>query len=151
LIQEGKIVARTKWKDVYPNLAKDERYLSLLGNPGSNPLELFWDVVDSLDKSLDQKIADVEQAITRYNTNHAVENEESDQATAAPPAFVIGFDTNLDEFIKLVKADGSESVKNLTDEDLQDVFKTVRGQSCDTCHTDVLVSASRSSAQKASR
>ena len=33
--------------------------MNLLGNPGSNPLELFWDVVDALDQKLDQKVETV--------------------------------------------------------------------------------------------
>jgi pre-mRNA-processing factor 40 len=28
----------------------------MLGNPGSNPLELFWDVVDMFDQQLDTMI-----------------------------------------------------------------------------------------------
>ncbi|KAG8953364.1 hypothetical protein FRC03_011795 [Tulasnella sp. 419] len=55
LQEQGHIKARTKWKAIYPLLAKDPRYLNLLGNPGSNPLELFWDVVDKLDQELDVK------------------------------------------------------------------------------------------------
>ena len=39
------IKARCKWKDVYPLFQDDERYLKLLGEPGSNPiwtLLTFW-------------------------------------------------------------------------------------------------------------
>ncbi|KAI9334514.1 hypothetical protein DFJ73DRAFT_852971 [Zopfochytrium polystomum] len=43
------IHAGAKWKDVYPLFAKNPAYLRLLGQPGSTPLELFWDLVAELD------------------------------------------------------------------------------------------------------
>ena len=52
LVDAGKLKARSKWKEVYPSFSDDKRYLDMLGNPGSNPLELFWDVVDDLDQKL---------------------------------------------------------------------------------------------------
>lgn len=39
----------------------------MLGNPGSNPLEMFWDVVDELDQALDIKI-DHAEAILKQNS-----------------------------------------------------------------------------------
>ena len=63
LLDAGKIKARTKWKEVYPDITIDKRYLNLLGNPGSNPLELFWDVVDGLDQKLDEKVELVDNAL----------------------------------------------------------------------------------------
>jgi pre-mRNA-processing factor 40 len=41
--------------------------LKLLGNPGSNPLELFWDVVDGLDQKLDAKVEEVQAALKRMS------------------------------------------------------------------------------------
>lgn len=59
---------------MYPFIAPDERYLGLLGIPGSNPLELFWDIVDKLDQKLDAKVALVEGALNqagqRYDVLH---------------------------------------------------------------------------------
>ncbi|KZS98672.1 hypothetical protein SISNIDRAFT_546577 [Sistotremastrum niveocremeum HHB9708] len=59
LVLQKKIVAGSTWKSIYPVFAEDERYLNMLGNPGSNPLELFWDEVDKLDQVLDAKVARV--------------------------------------------------------------------------------------------
>jgi hypothetical protein len=39
----GKVFFKSKWKDLYPQIKNDRRFLDMLGNPGSNPLELFWD------------------------------------------------------------------------------------------------------------
>lgn len=46
------------WKEVYPHLKDDERYLALIDNIGSNdssPLDIFWDVLDDLDEQLYQQ------------------------------------------------------------------------------------------------
>lgn len=59
-----KLTSGTKWKEVYPFLKDDERYLSLLGLPGSTPLELFWDAVDQLDQALESKVKDVEKYLS---------------------------------------------------------------------------------------
>ncbi|RUS17869.1 hypothetical protein BC937DRAFT_89396, partial [Endogone sp. FLAS-F59071] len=45
----GAINAKTKWMEVYPLMKDDERYKNILGQPGSTPLELFWDVIEELD------------------------------------------------------------------------------------------------------
>ncbi|CAG8702074.1 15777_t:CDS:2, partial [Acaulospora colombiana] len=61
----GKLLSGTKWKEIYPLVASDERYLTLLGVPGSNPLELFWDAVDQLDLALEGKVKDVERYLSK--------------------------------------------------------------------------------------
>ncbi|KAG8691763.1 hypothetical protein FRC11_010634, partial [Ceratobasidium sp. 423] len=63
LVKAGHIRAKTKWKAVYPMFAEDDRYLHLLGTPGSNPIELFWDVVDQFDQALEEKVARVNRAM----------------------------------------------------------------------------------------
>ena len=49
---QGKIKAGTKWSDIQSIIADDERYTSILGNAGSSPLELFWDVVEEEERGL---------------------------------------------------------------------------------------------------
>lgn len=48
----GKIKAGSKWTDVHPLIETDERYLGILGQPGSGPLEFFWDVVEEEERAL---------------------------------------------------------------------------------------------------
>lgn len=129
LVKSGEIKARTKWKEVYPGFANDPRYLGMLGNPGSNPIELFWDVVDALDQRLDTKIAIAEGAIKRHN--QALEDkmkEDSDNAPAdgAAGTFEVGPQTIEEEFLSIVKADEDESIKTLADEDLSEIYHSVR-------------------------
>ena len=129
LVQSGVIKARTKWKEVYHFFRDDNRYLNMLGNPGSNPLELFWDAVDALDQKLDAKIGVVEDVIKRFNAKHhpaEVKEEPSDDKMKVDEAlFAITPETSWDEFADIIREDGA-GIKILSQEDLQLVFKTVR-------------------------
>jgi pre-mRNA-processing factor 40 len=48
-VKEGIIIEGAKWKDIFPLIKDNERFLNMLGQAGSTPLELFWDVVEHLD------------------------------------------------------------------------------------------------------
>lgn len=52
LRSQGKIKAGTKWMNICPLIQEDPRYLGMLGNAGSSPLDLFWDVVEEEERSL---------------------------------------------------------------------------------------------------
>ncbi|KAG6869219.1 hypothetical protein C0993_009082 [Termitomyces sp. T159_Od127] len=122
LIGSGKIKARSKWKEVYPIFADDERYLSMLGNPGSNPLELFWDAVDTLDQELDRKISVVEAAFVRHGVQEAQKKGEDGDKDVG---FVVGPETKEEEFRSVVEANADEAVLALTKEDLAEIFTTL--------------------------
>ncbi|KAF8207601.1 hypothetical protein K438DRAFT_2078167 [Mycena galopus ATCC 62051] len=131
LVGAGEIVARTKWKGVYPLFRSDERYLNMLGNPGSNPIELFWDVVDVLDQKLEKKLAVVEDAIGRYNAaraKQAAASQEKEKEKAKDAGFVVDPETTEDEFLTVVKAgsEGDIAVEGLSKEDLNLVYMTMR-------------------------
>ncbi|KAJ1726617.1 U1 snRNP protein, partial [Coemansia biformis] len=36
------------WSELYPQIKLDPRYTAMLGQPGSTPLELFWDCIEQL-------------------------------------------------------------------------------------------------------
>lgn len=59
LRSDGKIRAGTKWKDIHPVLETDPRYIAMLGQSGSTPLDLFWDVVEEEERVLRSKRHDV--------------------------------------------------------------------------------------------
>jgi pre-mRNA-processing factor 40 len=115
--------ARSKWKQVYPEFADDQRYLDLLGNPGSNPLELFWDVVDTLDQRLDAKIALVNEAIARHNADARLDPKAAEEGEE-PKGFVVGADTTLEELQAVVQSGSSE--KEIDPKDVEAVFYAVR-------------------------
>ncbi|CBQ70145.1 related to Formin binding protein 3 [Sporisorium reilianum SRZ2] len=66
LRDEGRIQARSTWGDVYPLLAHEPAFLNMAGQPGSTPLELFFDLVDELDAQLERQTADALQHIARH-------------------------------------------------------------------------------------
>ena len=56
LLQElksaGKIKAGTKWMQIYPEIQSEPRYTTMLGQAGSTPLDLFWDMVEEEERAL---------------------------------------------------------------------------------------------------
>lgn len=123
LVDAGKIKARTKWKQVYPLFSKDERYLAMLGNPGSNQLELFWDIVDDFDQKLDEKIRLIEEALK-----------------ARDESFVVKVDTSEESFLELVSSLDNPELAAIPKEALADVYSTVCVvlvcSTCTNCFSD---------------
>ena len=60
LKQSGQININSTWKSIYPLIESLEPYQNLLGNPGSSPLDLFWDVLDGIEQKAeaDQKVVE---------------------------------------------------------------------------------------------
>ncbi|KJA28179.1 hypothetical protein HYPSUDRAFT_34557 [Hypholoma sublateritium FD-334 SS-4] len=126
LADAGVLTARTKWKEVYPRFRDDARYLAMLGNPGSNPLELFWDAADALDQQLDAKVRVVEDVIRWHNERVEARKDGADEAMDDGPAlFAVGAETTWAEFAAVVNVGADSSVKALSDDDLRLVFKTL--------------------------
>jgi len=63
LKNDGKIKAGKKWSQIYPVIEKDERYRAMIGNAGSTPQELFWDLVEEEERALRGTRNDVEDVI----------------------------------------------------------------------------------------
>lgn len=59
LRHEGKIKANTKWMQVLPLIEEDPRYVAMLGQAGSTPLDLFWDMVEDEERALRGRRNDV--------------------------------------------------------------------------------------------
>ncbi|KAI0305983.1 hypothetical protein B0F90DRAFT_1695150 [Multifurca ochricompacta] len=121
-IASGDIKARSKWKNVYPKFSADNRYLDMLGKPGSNPIELFWDLVDDLDQKLDKKIAIVEAAIKRHNTKLSSNTEGSSQPWS------VQVETKEADFLKVVDENGDEESAALSRDELKRIFATLHEQ-----------------------
>ena len=129
LVNEGKIKARTKWKTVYPLFSNDDRYFSMLGNPGSNPLELFWDCVDGLDQKLDAKLSVVNDVVYRHNAKLQLESgdkyEDMKADSDGVKAFAVGPETTEVQFLGVVKSVGDDAITNMSSGDLHEVFLSV--------------------------
>lgn len=52
LRSQGKVKAGSKWMNVRPLIQEDPRYQGMLGNAGSSPLDLFWDILEEEERSL---------------------------------------------------------------------------------------------------
>ncbi|KAI9591183.1 hypothetical protein BDF19DRAFT_426561 [Syncephalis fuscata] len=50
--KQGKIDAKSRWQEFYPYIKDDSRYIDILGQPGSGPIELFWDLVEDVYEEL---------------------------------------------------------------------------------------------------
>lgn len=46
LRDNGQLKAGTKWKDIHDSIQDDSRYIAILGQSGSSPLDLFWDALE---------------------------------------------------------------------------------------------------------
>ncbi|KAF2856153.1 hypothetical protein T440DRAFT_463487 [Plenodomus tracheiphilus IPT5] len=46
LRDSGKLRAGTKWKDIHGSIQDDPRYIAMLGQGGSSPVDLFWDTLE---------------------------------------------------------------------------------------------------------
>ena len=79
----------------------------MLGNPGSNQLELFWDIVDQFDQKLDAKIAVLDEALK-----------------ASEPTFSVKSDTAEEAFMEVVNGLKNPAVDALS-EDLHGIFIAV--------------------------
>jgi pre-mRNA-processing factor 40 len=49
LQSRGQLRAGTKWKEIHEHIKDDPRYIAMLGQGGSSPLELFWDALEEED------------------------------------------------------------------------------------------------------
>lgn len=52
LKSQGKIKAGTKWSHICPLIQDEPRYQAILGQPGSTPLDMFWDMVEEEERML---------------------------------------------------------------------------------------------------
>jgi pre-mRNA-processing factor 40 len=132
-LESGAIKARSKWKHVYPHIANDERYLNMLGNPGSNPIELFWDVVDHLDQLIDEKITTIDSAVRRHQALATDEKAEDDKIMDVDEQPLVNPATTLDGYLALVKATGNEDVKNFTDDEICEIYYVVSVSTLKIC------------------
>lgn len=50
LVERGVLNTATKWKEVHPLIKDDPRFLATLGQMGSTPLEMFWDMQHDMEE-----------------------------------------------------------------------------------------------------
>lgn len=82
----GKIKAGTKWMQVLPEISNDSRYVAMLGQTGSTPLDLFWDMVEEEERAL---------RLVRNDVYDVLEDKR----------YEITLKTNLPEFMNVMSTD----------------------------------------------
>ncbi|KKK23882.1 hypothetical protein P175DRAFT_0521671 [Aspergillus ochraceoroseus IBT 24754] len=105
LRSQGKIKAGSKWMNIHPLISEDPRYLGILGNSGSSPLDLFWDVVEEEERSL------------RGPRNDVLDVLDDKRFEVTPK-------TTFEEFNSIVLAD--RRTANIDPEILQIIFQRIQ-------------------------
>ncbi|KAI4124928.1 MAG: hypothetical protein LQ338_004552 [Usnochroma carphineum] len=101
----GKIKAGTKWMTVHSEIKDDERYTNMLGQPGSTPLDLFWDVVEEEERAL---------RLVRNDVYDVLEDKR----------FEVTPKTTLQEFMSVMSTD--RRTANLSPDTLDLIFARLR-------------------------
>ncbi|KAG0275076.1 hypothetical protein BGZ95_009210 [Linnemannia exigua] len=103
----GQLNAKSCWMQIHPLIKEDPRYISILGQPGSTPMELFWDLIEDLDERLYQDRKVVQTALS--NMDYQVQPE-----------------TTFDEFQAAVSK--QEKAADILTEDLKLIFDQLLGK-----------------------
>lgn len=103
LRSQGKIKAGSKWMNICPMIQDDPRYQAMLGQSGSTPLDLFWDMVEEDERSLRGPRNDVLDVLDVSNrrcpTNTTMLTPLQDKRFEVTPK------TTFEEFNSVVSAD----------------------------------------------
>ncbi|KAL4935451.1 hypothetical protein BDV06DRAFT_206989 [Aspergillus oleicola] len=105
LRSKGIIKAGSKWSKIYGSIREDPRYLGILGNSGSSPLDLFWDVIEEEERSLRGPRNDVLDVLDDKR-------------------FDVTFKTTFEEFNSIVSAD--RRTANIDPDILQVIFQRIQ-------------------------
>ncbi|KAF9908607.1 hypothetical protein BX616_000076 [Lobosporangium transversale] len=107
LKSKGQLNAKTYWMQIHPLIKDDPRYQDILGQPGSTPMELFWDLVEDLDEKLYQDRKMVQDLLRNIN-------------------YEILPESKFEEFQNLISKQAK--VSHLTTDDLRLIFEQLLGK-----------------------
>lgn len=82
-IQQGWLHAKTDFADVYQRFKSHSNFALMLGQPGSTPLDLFFDVMDDLERELRKTVQRVEALLGKAGGFGVDENTSWDDFSAA--------------------------------------------------------------------
>jgi pre-mRNA-processing factor 40 len=103
LVSNNQINVRTLWKDIYPVIKDDSRYISAVGLPDSTPLDMFWDVLDDLDEQLYHQKKAIYNALKRAD-------------------FEVGTETPMEDYMNALNVDDRIKVE-ISHENLKFIFE----------------------------
>ncbi|KAG0209848.1 hypothetical protein BGX33_005305 [Mortierella sp. NVP41] len=103
----GQLNAKSCWMQIHPLIKEDPRYTNMLGQPGSAPMDLFWDLVEDLDERL-------------YQDRKIIQNLLSNMDYQVQP------ETTFDEFQGAVSK--QDKAADISTEDLKLIFDQLLGK-----------------------
>jgi pre-mRNA-processing factor 40 len=121
LRDSGALKAGTKWKDIHEKIKDDGRYLAMLGQGGSSPLDLFWDALEEEEgkfRTLRRYALDVlEVSCLEFRPLETVTNIGQQQR------FEVTTATPVDEFLKVMRIDPRTA--NIDEQSMHSIFNYV--------------------------
>lgn len=112
---EGLLTRQSIWPDVHARVKGETEYQEMLGQPGSTPLELFYDVVDELESRFKALVHDVEDALWSI--------ESKDEAKDKSGGWKVREETTWEEFKARVGEAASPQLSDKPEEELRPVFE----------------------------
>src|SRR5699024_7647238 len=118
--------AGTKWMNIFPLIQDDPRYVAMLGQPGSSPLDLFWDTVEDEERALRGPrndvldVLDVRSSLTPFHDDIFLIIASFFQ----DKRYEITLKTTFDEFNAVMVAD--RRTANIDPDNLQLIFERIQ-------------------------
>ncbi|CCG85002.1 protein of unknown function [Taphrina deformans PYCC 5710] len=107
LRSSGQIYAGMKWKDAYALLKDTEEYSDIVGQPGSTPMDFFWDICEEMDQDLKTK---------KFMVQDVLETKRQQ----------VKVNTNFEEFETLMQSDNRTS--HMSEQDLKNIYQQLHGK-----------------------
>lgn len=122
LKKDGKIKVGTKWSQIFPLVEKDTRYTAMLGQNGSTPQELFWDIAEEEERGLRGTRNDVTDVVyvSADRQNHLF---VSRLTTSQDKRFEVTPKTDFQDFLAVMKED--RRTANIDRDTLKFIFERV--------------------------
>ncbi len=119
----GKIKAGTKWMEIKSMIEDDPRYVAMLGQSGSTPLDLFWDMVEEEERMLRAKRNDVLDVLDVSNLWLTSDNP-STLTNPQDKRYELTQKTTLDEFLSVMQTD--RRTANLDRDSISLIYERLR-------------------------
>jgi pre-mRNA-processing factor 40 len=104
LRDNGKLRYGTKWKEIHPLLENDPRYVAMLGQSGSSPVDLFWDALEEETGKF--------RTLRRYALD-VLEHQRFEVTTA----------TAVEEFLSVMRKDPRTA--NIDEQSMHDIYSYI--------------------------
>lgn len=104
LRDNGKLRYGTKWKEIHPFVENDPRYIAMLGQSGSSPVDLFWDTLEEETGKF--------RTLRRYALD-VLEQQRFEVTTATP----------VEDFLSVMRKDPRTA--NIDEQSMHDIYSYI--------------------------